>query len=295
MDFKLLLKVSKMNKYTSIYQFASIIIFILVFTILLIFNTKTYSLLSNEDNIIEYLSSIFLALSSYFLFRVFLYSRKTSLVNKLKWKDLILMFSAILFLLAAFEEISWGQRLFNFETPEFLKSINDQNELNFHNINKKFFDRIVDRITIVFVVIGSVYIFLKKDTFLGIKAPNIIIICIFSITLFYNQYNNFELDFYHIQYVPLIALLIFSVFNRDKISLYALLVTLIISVLIPIIHIKFNHLFPSHNNSANEYREFLFCVACLYYSFTIMNNFKLSATINMLYSTDSAKYEGDSI
>jgi hypothetical protein len=34
----------------------------------------------------------------------------------------------------AMEEISWGQRLFNIETPKALKAINAQNEINIHNL-----------------------------------------------------------------------------------------------------------------------------------------------------------------
>lgn len=43
---------------------------------------------------------------------------------------------AILCLLAAGEEISWGQRLLGLETPETLKSLNYQQELNVHNLIK---------------------------------------------------------------------------------------------------------------------------------------------------------------
>jgi hypothetical protein len=32
------------------------------------------------------------------------------------------------------EEISWGQTFFSFDTPEAIKSINKQNEMNFHNL-----------------------------------------------------------------------------------------------------------------------------------------------------------------
>jgi hypothetical protein len=34
----------------------------------------------------------------------------------------------------AMEEISWGQRLFNIETPKTLEAINTQNEINIHNL-----------------------------------------------------------------------------------------------------------------------------------------------------------------
>jgi len=41
---------------------------------------------------------------------------------------------ALLFFLAAGEEISWGQRIFGLETPEALAQRNDQHELTFHNL-----------------------------------------------------------------------------------------------------------------------------------------------------------------
>ena len=41
---------------------------------------------------------------------------------------------AIALLLISMEEISWGQRLFGWSTPEVLTGANEQNETNFHNI-----------------------------------------------------------------------------------------------------------------------------------------------------------------
>ena len=41
---------------------------------------------------------------------------------------------AILFVFGAGEEISWGQRILNIETPESLSAINRQGELNLHNL-----------------------------------------------------------------------------------------------------------------------------------------------------------------
>ena len=33
------------------------------------------------------------------------------------------------------EELSWGQQLFKWDTPEFIKALNDQNETNLHNMS----------------------------------------------------------------------------------------------------------------------------------------------------------------
>jgi branched-subunit amino acid transport protein len=41
---------------------------------------------------------------------------------------------ALLLLLIAMEEISWGQRLFEFDTPEEIQQMNWQGEFNFHNL-----------------------------------------------------------------------------------------------------------------------------------------------------------------
>lgn len=267
-----------MTNKISFYQLVSIGLFILLFTILFIFNAKAYNFLSKEDHIIEYLSSISLAITGLFFLRASAYSKKTMSGKSINWNTFLFVILAIVFLITAGEEISWGQRLFNFRTPEYLGQLNEQNEFNFHNVDKKFFDRLVDRSTIAFVIICSVLIIFRKKTILGMKAPDIFTISAFAILPFYNQYNNLTLDFYHLQYIPLIALLIFSIINKDKKYIYAVVITLVVSILIPIIHIKFNYLFPSHNNSANEYREFLFGICCLYYSYIILKNVKQEIT-----------------
>ena len=255
--------------------FALVVIFVSVFTVLFVFDTKSYDIISREDRIIEYLSSLFLLLSSFFFLRAFIYSKRHNSTNS-KWLLFLLIGISILFFLASGEEISWGQRIFNFSTPEYLSSINDQNELNIHNINKKFFDRVLDRTTIIFVIIASAILLLKKDVIREIKNPDIFIICAFAITPFYRQNN--DLDFYHLLYLPLIGLLIYSIINKIKFSFFAVLTTLVISFLIPIIHSKYQHLFPLHNNSANEFKEFLFCLCCLAYSYVIMAKIKLDTT-----------------
>ena len=43
--------------------------------------------------------------------------------------------TALFFFVCAGEEISWGQRVLGFETPESVKEINEQGEFNLHNLN----------------------------------------------------------------------------------------------------------------------------------------------------------------
>ena len=184
---------------------------------------------------------------------------------------------SIVFFLIAGEEISWGQRIFDLATPDYLSSVNEQDELNFHNINKRFFDRLLDRATIIFVFISSFLLYRKKGKTLGIQNPDIFVICSFAITPFYTQ--NTQLDFYHFIYVPLVGLFVFALKNKQKSFLFPLAFTLMLSLIIIIIHTTYNHLFPWHNNSANELREFLFYLSCVAYAYEIMKNIKAPENI----------------
>ena len=63
---------------------------------------------------------------------IFLKNRKKS--NTFIITNIFFLLLGCAFLFAFLEEISWGQRIFNFSTPQFLQGINQQNELNLHNL-----------------------------------------------------------------------------------------------------------------------------------------------------------------
>jgi len=54
-------------------------------------------------------------------------------------KNIFFLFLAVLFFFGFGEEISWGQRIFKFNTPKLLSELNVQNEFNIHNLT--FFDK----------------------------------------------------------------------------------------------------------------------------------------------------------
>ena len=60
---------------------------------------------------------------------------------------------AALFLFVALEEISWGQRIFDWSTPEAISSINYQNETTIHNLSN--FDRVSNSMTVVAAVLAT--------------------------------------------------------------------------------------------------------------------------------------------
>ena len=87
----------------------------------------------NENRIIEILQCILLLLTIFYLFQIIE-------INKTKDKifNSLLIFYLIPILYFFFEEISWGQHIFNWETNSFFKKYNNQGETNFHNISNLF-------------------------------------------------------------------------------------------------------------------------------------------------------------
>ena len=82
----------------------------------------------SENGFIELLQVVFLSIST-ILFYYFL--KKNFNYFKILLKSLIILyFLGLLYYL--FEEISWGQHFFGWQTTQFFLNINTQNETNFH-------------------------------------------------------------------------------------------------------------------------------------------------------------------
>jgi len=123
---------SKSEKY---YKIAAILfpIFFIIFLVSQKFLfgdfNEDYINFTKEDGLVEYGTLLFYFLS--FLVTAII-GIKLFKAKKNFFALLYFVFS-VSFFLAGFEEISWGQRIFQIETPEFLSN-NYQNETNFHNL-----------------------------------------------------------------------------------------------------------------------------------------------------------------
>ena len=70
---------------------------------------------------------------------------------------------AAAYLLFAFEEINWGQRIFGIDSPDYFKNYNWQKEINLHN----FLNPIINYLYLpVFLIITSTFLSFKNGTFL---------------------------------------------------------------------------------------------------------------------------------
>ncbi|MGE5248813.1 MAG: hypothetical protein ACM3QS_01255 [Bacteroidota bacterium] len=102
----------------------------------LFLDERTLDAFVREDRIYEMLSAVYLLVSSILFAVAFFRSKVKFNLKDPAWirKWMFLGF-ALLFFVAAGEEISWGQRMFGFETPNLIKERNVQKELTLHNLN----------------------------------------------------------------------------------------------------------------------------------------------------------------
>jgi cbb3-type cytochrome oxidase subunit 3 len=108
----------------------SIVIYWGVYILLPEFHSSYFQ---GEDRLVEWLTFIFFFAASILSFLTLLYR---STMKKLAIWYFLLM--GIFLLVCAGEEISWGQRIIGFQTPEKISIINEQKEFNVHNLQMKY-------------------------------------------------------------------------------------------------------------------------------------------------------------
>ncbi len=121
--------------------FKRCLIFVLALTILQIilvgWVVKEYPDLNRfffgEDWLYEYLTAVFYIGSAGMLLWAFFKFPLTK-----RYKFFVIAFVA-LFIFVAMEEISWGQRILDIDTPDTIEDINEQDEVNIHNLQTDLF------------------------------------------------------------------------------------------------------------------------------------------------------------
>ena len=102
------------------------------FIIFKIFFNSVYNFLIAEDSLLEYAQAILYLIAFFISLKILLkFLKLRKILNAFLYFILSLMF-----LFVSFEEISWGQRILNLDTPNYFLEINVQNEISLHNINK---------------------------------------------------------------------------------------------------------------------------------------------------------------
>jgi hypothetical protein len=133
---------------------------------LLVFDLGRFRVWIREDGMAEWLTFAALIVSAGYAVLISLaYARETD--NKVA--SMLWLFVAFVFLFGAMEEISYGQRIFRIETPDFLRPdglqgkdsfYNKQGEINIHNLvicgvnlNKLVFGKILGVLLVLYLVV----------------------------------------------------------------------------------------------------------------------------------------------
>jgi hypothetical protein len=98
-------------------------------------NKSLIIFVSKEDGLIEQATALIFLICSFL-------SAFVAMKTSVRSRKIIHTLFATGFFLCFGEEISWGQRIFGFETPEIISEANVQNEFNLHNLGGYLFDHL---------------------------------------------------------------------------------------------------------------------------------------------------------
>lgn len=120
---------------TVVYMVSSVLALFATYAVFVVYDTHTVLSLTREDGLFEYLGATFFLLASGVFFLAFRASCHGNDLYLLRTrKNIFFVLLSLIFFIGAAEEISWGQRVFGFETPPAVGAINEQQEFNIHNL-----------------------------------------------------------------------------------------------------------------------------------------------------------------
>ena len=147
---------------------------------LLVADPWTFHKLSREDYWVENLTAVWFLLAGLLLFAA-------ALVERSFFRRCVYILGGMAMVFVAGEEISWGQRIFGFATPDFLMRLNQQKEFTVHNIVNGMFEIIWLNGTLILCAITSAAFFCRKDRLFGIPLPSILLMLGFLIITSYDS------------------------------------------------------------------------------------------------------------
>ena len=236
----------------------------------------TLHALTREDSWVENLTAVWFLLAGLLLV-------VTAWMERSSFRRCVYILGGLAMVFAAGEELSWGQRIFGFATPDFLMGLNQQKEFTVHNAANGAFDIIYLNGTLLLCMVTSAAFFCRKDRLFGIPLPSILLMLGFLILLSFGSGANLidlsEANFR--EYVfgirrsfglivveekgLLLLFLIFALLSRQVELVIASVATL--ALVLALTYVNYHNVNSNVSvGSLYEVREYLFGLGCLFYS-----------------------------
>ena len=224
---------------------------------------ETFRNLTLEDYWVEYLTAVWFLLAGFLLFG-------TAWLEPNFFRRGVYLLGGMAMVFAAGEEISWGQRIFGFATPDFLLPWNYQKEFNVHNLSDRGFDPIYRNGAFLLCLATSAAFFFRKDRLLGIPFPSILLTLGFLVILSHHSVSGLR-DLLHFTVLKesglLLLLLIFALFSRQSKLVIAVVATL--ALVFALSYVNYHSVYDQNIARwprIQETREYLFGLGCLFYA-----------------------------
>ena len=237
------------------------------FSALLAVDPQTFKALCREDYWVENLTAVWFLLAGILLF-------VTARGERSFLRRCVYILGGMAMVFAGGEEISWGQRLFGFATPDFLMPLNAQKEFNVHNINYAMFDSIYRNGALILCIVTSAAFFCRKDRLFGIPLPSILLMLGFLLVLSHEPGVDFRDFLGFIVFKEkglLLLLLIFALLARQIKLVIASVATLALVLALSYVNYYNRYSYDaSYILNIVEVCEYLFGMGCLFYCLELL-------------------------
>lgn len=283
---------AKDNKLCKTYRFLTyaIPVFAVSISILALFAPGVASDLIRREEWPFYRNGIFikfaLEIASLIIFRIIAkkyYRQKNYLAM------ILAGFITLVLLVMAGEELSWGQRVFNWDTPSFIAEHNEQFETNLHNMATQAFQNVLyfGGWTLLIVIgfwrasLAKLINKCSKINFLTDWLTPACFVTTFALAFTFFDSINSEVGIYHgsnlfivvATFIILIAEIIKQIKLKNQSRLLYTLIIAILFIALAIFNLGFNAIGYFNDGSISEYLEVMINIGILIWAITI--NYRL--------------------
>ena len=251
---------------TRLGQFCYILICLhaLFFGYIAIAHRPVYDFLKRQEGAVEFLTFVVFLLACVALSAAVLATRRLFL-------RCVYVLGGIALLFFAGEEISWGQHIIGYATPDFMVDLNYQREFNIHNV-KAFYDVVgnSEQRSALFMLclVACAAFFARKNRIFGIPSPPIpITLALLVAVSYFSTAPIFifdGLDLYGYRGLFLLLLIVALLSGNAR-----LFIATAASLSISLFADYLSHHYLSHHSSYidfHELSEYLFSVCCFFYA-----------------------------